>query len=201
MELGRYRAQVGSCLLELPIVEVSEDLAIALLLTVEQPISVLAQLGRELAEHLEPRGPEAVVTIATMGIPLGIEVARALELDEYVVVHKTPKIHLHDAVAAPVRSITTAAPQTLLLDRTRGAALAGVKVALIDDVVSTGATMVAALSLLRAVDAEVVGIGALCTEGAAWRDALGADAALVHALGVLPLLVRQPDGALTADWA
>ena len=42
-----------------------------------------------------------------MGIPLAIEVTRHLGLDDYVILHKTPKTHLGDTLAEPVRSITT----------------------------------------------------------------------------------------------
>ena len=59
-----------------------------------------------------------------MGIPIAIEVTRALGLDDYVILHKTPKIHLADDIAEPVRSITTAAPQRLLFDRARLEAVA-----------------------------------------------------------------------------
>ncbi len=52
-----------------------------------------------------------------MGIPIAIEVSRALGLDDYLILQKTPKIHLSDAVSEPVRSITTDATQLLLFDR------------------------------------------------------------------------------------
>ena len=72
------------------------------------------------------------------------------------------------------------------------AAVAGRRVALVDDVVSSGASITAALSLLRTAGASVVSVGALLTEGIAWRDALGADASLVHALGTIPMF--EPTG-------
>jgi hypothetical protein len=40
-----------------------------------------------------------------------------------------------------------------------------------------------------------VAVGAIVTEGTSWRSALGADAALVHALGTLPLFRPQSDGS------
>jgi len=88
-----------------------------------------------------------------MGIPLAIEVSRALGLDDYVILQKTPKIHLADAIAEPVKSITTGAPQRLLFDRARVAAVAGRRVGVVDDVISTGASLSAALKLLRSVEA------------------------------------------------
>ena len=129
-----------------------------------------------------------------MGIPIAIEVTRRLGLDQYVIFHKTQKIHLADAVSEPVRSITTAASQRLLFDRERVPLVEGRRVAVIDDVVSTGASARAALRLLRSVGATPVAIGAIVTEGTDWRATLGPDALLVRALGELPLFEPVPGG-------
>ena len=152
--------------------------------------------GGELAAKLAPYDPEIVVSVATMGIPIAIEVTRALGLDDYVILHKTPKIHLADAIAEPVRSITTAAAQRLLFDRARLDAVVGRRVAVVDDVISTGGSTKAALNLMRRVGAEPVVVGAVVTEGAQWRSYLGEDAALVRALGAIPLFRHGHDGAL-----
>jgi adenine/guanine phosphoribosyltransferase-like PRPP-binding protein len=182
-----YLARVGSQAVELPIVPLDDTLAIALLITVDLGVAFCERAGAELAARLEDLGVEVVVSVATMGIPVAIEVARALRQDGYVILHKTPKIHLADAVAEPVRSITTATPQRLLLDRRRVPAVEGRRVAVVDDVVSTGASAAAALRLLRRVGAQPVAVAALVSEGIAWRDALGEDASLVRVLGELPL--------------
>jgi len=195
-----YRAQVGSQVLDLPLVELAPDLTIALLITVDHGISVLARAGAELAALLEPERVDAVATAATMGLPVAIEVARALGLDDYIVLHKTPKTHLRDALVEDVRSITTGPLQQLRLDRARLEHVAGRRVAFVDDVVSTGSSAVAALRLLRRAGAEVVGVGALVTETRAWRDALGADERLVRALGAIPVFRPGPGGSLDADW-
>ena len=115
---------------------------------------------RELAERLRHYRPvEVVASVATMGIPIAIEVTRTLGLDDYLILQKTPKIHLADAISEPVRSITTDSTQRLLFDRARLDAVVGRRVALVDDVVSTGASIKAALALLRRVGAEPVAVG------------------------------------------
>jgi adenine phosphoribosyltransferase len=136
-----------------------------------------------------------------MGIPLAIEVTRALGLDNYVILHKTPKIHLGDAYVEPVRSITTGAAQTLRLDPARVQAIRGRRVAVIDDVISTGASIRAALALARRVEADPVVVGTLVTEGSEWRGCLGEDVDRVHALGSLPIFRRTPGGELEEDWS
>jgi adenine/guanine phosphoribosyltransferase-like PRPP-binding protein len=195
-----YRVQVGSQQLEIPLVPIAEDLTIALLISVDLGVAFAEQAGQELAAKLAPADPEIVVSVATMGIPIAIEVTRALGLDDYLILHKTPKIHLADAVAEPVRSITTASQQRLLFDRARRDAVVGRRVAVVDDVISTGGSTKAALNLLRRVGAQPVTIGTLVTEGNNWRSFLGEDADLVQSLGAIPLFRHGPDGSLLEDW-
>ena len=195
-----YRTAVGSQVLDLPLVPLSDDLTIALLICVDHGVSFAQTAGRELAAELIGFEPEIVVSVATMGIPLAIEVTRHLGLDDYVILHKTPKTHLGDTLAEPVRSITTGAPQMLRLDPARAPALRGRRVAVVDDVISTGASTLAALNLVRRVGAEPVVIGALVTEGSGWRNTLGPDADNVRALGAMP--VFRPSGqGLVEDWS
>ncbi len=197
---GTYPVDIGSQHVELPIVSLNDTLALALLITVDMGVAFMEKAGAELAEVLLPYDVDVVATVATMGIPLAVEVTRHLGIDQYVVLHKTPKIHLADAISEPVRSITTAGEQRLLFDRARIGAVEGKRVAIVDDVISTGASTGASLRLLRAVGADVVAIGTMVTEAGLWRDALGEDAAMVRALGSLP--VFRPDGAggLVEDW-
>jgi adenine/guanine phosphoribosyltransferase-like PRPP-binding protein len=195
-----YRASVGSQSADLPVVQVAEGLSIALLICVDHGVAFSEVAGRELAERLAGARPEVVVSVATMGIPLAIEVTRALGLDDYVILHKTPKIHLGETWAEPVRSITTGSAQKLRLDPNRVAAVQGRRVAVVDDVISTGGSLGAALNLLRRVGAEPVVVGAFLTEGQAWRRALGGDADMVRTLGAIPLFRHSPDGRLVEDW-
>jgi adenine phosphoribosyltransferase len=144
--------------------------------------------------------PEIVVSVATMGIPIAIEASRALGIDDYVILHKTPKIHLGESWAEPVYSITTDAPQRLRMDPARVEAVQGKRVAVVDDVISTGASLASALRLVRRMGAEPVAIGTLMTEGGGWKQALGEDAALVRTLGAMPLFHRDGQGGLVEDW-
>ncbi len=197
---GSYRAVVGSQTVELPIVELGANLWIALLITVDLGVEFVDRAGRDLAAAIEPAGVEVVATAATMGIPVAIEVSRALGLDAYIVLHKVPKIHLRDALLEPVRSITTGPEQQLRLDRARLHVASGKRVAFVDDVISTGSSAAAATRLLRQAGAEVVAIGTLVTETKAWREALGEDAGLVTALGDIPVFRRGPGSSFVEDW-
>lgn len=198
---SHYAAEIGTQSVSLPLVSLSDTLTLALLITVDMGISFLDTAGKELADILAPANVDVVATVATMGIPVVIEVTRHLGLDEYVVLHKTPKIHLADAITEPVRSITTATEQRLLFDRARIPAVKGRRVAIVDDVISTGASTGAALRLLRGIGAEVVAIGTLVTEASIWRQSLGEDASMVRALGSIPVFRPDGTGGLVEDWS
>jgi adenine phosphoribosyltransferase len=195
-----YSTEIGTQHVELPVASLNDQLALALLITVDMGVKFMSQAGKELAEILRPYDIDIVATVATMGIPLVVEVTRHLGLDQYVILHKTPKIHLADAVSERVRSITTDAEQRLLFDRARIKDVDGKRVAIVDDVISTGASTGASLRLLRGVGADVVAIGALVTEASLWRSALGDDALLVRALGSIPVFRPDGSGGLVEDW-
>ena len=200
--LPTYRAAVGSQQVDLPLVPLADDLVIALLITVDLGVGFSAEAGRELAAELAPLAPEIVVSVATLGIPLAIEVSRSLDLDDYVILHKTPKIHLGDSYAEPVRSITTGTDQTLRMDPARVPSVSGRRVAVVDDIVSSGASMSAALALVRRAGGVPVAIATLMTEGSAWRAALGPDEVLVRSLGALPVFRPDPaGGGVREDWS
>ena len=195
-----YTTTVGSQAVSLPLVPLNDELTIALLICVDLGVAFAETAGRELAELMRPADPEIVVSVATMGIPLAIEASRALGLDDYVILHKTPKIHLGETWSEPVLSITTDKPQRLRMDPARIGAVRGRRVAVVDDVISTGASLASALRLVRRLDAEPVVIGCLMTEGGGWREALGEDAALVRSLGAMPLFHPDGQGGLVEDW-
>ncbi len=111
-----------------------------------------------------------------------------------LILQKTAKLHLRDGLREPVESITSSGTQHLLLDRRRIPVVRGRRVAFVDDVISTGASCAAALRLLEAAGANIVAIGALLTEGDAWRSALGPRADLVRSLGTIPLFEPAPEG-------
>lgn len=199
-KIGTYDAKIGTQTRSLPIVPIDDDLAIALLITVDHGVQFIERAGVELAGLLSPYEVEVVVSVATMGIPVAFEVTRALGLDDYMILQKTPKIHLADAIDVPVRSITTDVNQRLLLDRERLEAVANKRVAVVDDVISTGASIRAALQLLESVHANPVAVGTLLAEANAWREVLGERQSIVHSLGQVPLFRRQEDDRLVEDW-
>lgn len=179
----------------LPIVPISPTLAISLFMIIDHPISLLTHVGASLASLLAPLSPDVVVAPATLGIPLAIEVSRALGLERYVILQKSPKIHLSDALSVTICSITSKGSQVLLLDQAAVPLLRGKRVCVVDDVVASGGSMRGALELVRKAEGEVVGIGVVLTEGWEWKSMLGEnDAGLVKGLGHIPQFARGSNG-------
>lgn len=189
-----WTVDVAGFPLDLPIVTIADDLAIALMMMIDQGVRFGAHIGEKLADRLRPSAPEIIVGTATLGIPVAIEVTRALGLDRYVVLQKSPKMHLGDALVQTITSITSKGEQRLLLDRQALPLLAGKRVAVVDDVIASGSSLAGSLALVREAGADVVGIGVVLTEATDWRTVLGADAGLVWSLAEIPQFKPGPDG-------
>lgn len=188
----------------LPIVRINDTLAISLLMVIDMGVKFGERTGAALAKRFAAGRPDIVVGSATLGIPVAIELSRHLGLDGYVILQKSPKIHLGDALVEQVESVTSKGPQRLLLDRQAIKLLKGKRVVIVDDVVATGSSMAAAVRLVRKAGGDIVGIGVILTEGHEWRGVLGADAKLVTGLGHIPQFkiangVATPDPATEAD--
>jgi adenine phosphoribosyltransferase len=181
-----FALDIAGWQVRLPIMRIKPDFAISLMMVIDMGVRFGAHIGEQLAQKLRHLQPEIVVGPATLGIPVAIELSRALGLDQYVVLQKSPKIHLSDALEQKITSITSSGSQRLLLDRRAIPLLRGKRVVLVDDVVASGSSMAGALKLLRQAGVEVAGIGVILTEAHKWETTLGPDAALVHSLAHIP---------------
>lgn len=181
-----WAVDVAGWPVDLPIVSIKPDFAISLLMVIDMGVRFGAHVGTELARRLKPLKPDVLVGTATLGIPVAIETTRALGLDAYVVLQKSPKIHLADALQEPIASITSKGEQKLLLDRRATSLLQGRRVIVVDDVVASGSSLRGSVALARKAGADVVGIGVILTEAHDWRTALGEDADLVQGLAHIP---------------
>ncbi|MBQ8015467.1 MAG: adenine phosphoribosyltransferase, partial [Clostridia bacterium] len=80
-------------------------------------------------------------------------------------------LYMKDPVSVSVRSITTDAEQTLILDGIEGEQIREKRVVILDDVISTGESLKAVEELCKKFDANVVAKAAVLAEGdAAERD-------------------------------
>lgn len=95
--------------------------------------------GKELAKQLGDC--DIVITAESKGLQLAHVVARELGQQYYAVCRKSKKLYIQDGVQSTVQSITTGNAQTLYLSQHDVNLLKGKKVAIVDDVVSTGGSL------------------------------------------------------------
>jgi adenine phosphoribosyltransferase len=137
--------------------------------------------ARELAVPLHELRPDVLVTAESKSSPLVQELAALLELPNYVVLRKRYRTYMGDALEVETVSITTGGPQTLYLDNKDRELVAGRRVVIVDDVISTGSTLQGMRAMVERAGGTIVGEAAVFTEGDedAWRD--------IIALGHLPV--------------
>lgn len=181
-----WNVDVAGYPVDLPIVAIKPDFAISLMMVIDLGVKFGEHAGAKLAEKLAPLKPDVVVGAATLGIPVAIEVTRALGLDDYVILQKSPKIHLGDALVQSITSITSKGEQRLMLDRRAVPLLKGKRVVVVDDVVASGSSIKGSADLVRKAGGDVVGIGVILTEARDWLETLGEDAKLVTSLAHIP---------------
>ena len=131
------------------------------------------QAATALAELLKQKTPACDVLVAAEAKSIGLiqELAMLLGHDQYVILRKSLKAYMVDPLVTTVRSITTTGEQQLVLDRHDIALLKGKTACFVDDVISTGATYLAAQDLYhRATGKDFAYCACVATEGAALAD-------------------------------
>ena len=178
MTRATYRVDVAGVSRDLPLFEVAPGVRIAVF-NMLGDVELARATGTALAARLAHSRAEVVVTAETKSIPLASEIAAALAVP-YIVFRKSYKSYMGDALSTDTLSITTGAPQTLYLDEKDRGRLAGKRVAIVDDIVSTGSTLKAMRNLVQQAAGTVVSEAVVFTEGDERWDG-------VIALGHLPV--------------
>ncbi len=107
---------------------------------------------------------DVLVTAESKGIPLCYEMARQSG-KPYVVARKGAKLYMEDIITAEVQSITTKGIQTLCIGKTERETMEGKRVLIVDDVISTGASLSVVEKLVEKAGGNIVGKMAVLAEG------------------------------------
>lgn len=171
---------------------------LASLIVNQASFSVVDALASDLAGRLAPYRPDIVVGLPTLGLTLAAEVARKLGHDRYVPLGTSRKFWYDEALSVPLSSVTTQQAKRLYVDPRMLPLIEGRRVALVDDVISSGASIRAGLELLASQGVEPVAIGAAMLQSQRWRPVLAAFGPdwleRVEGCFATPLLQRRPDG-------
>jgi len=149
--------------------------AVASLIVNQASFAVEEALVAALAEALAPFGPELVVAVPTLGLSLAAGVARRLGHARMLPLGTSRKFWYDEALSEPLSSITSPdQAKRLYLDPRMLPLFAGRRVALVDDVASSGRTLAAALRLLARAGVVPEAAGFAMLQGQGWRAALAA---------------------------
>ena len=174
-----YPIDIAGVHRDLRLFEIKPGLRIAIL-NILGDTELVTACAKALAEKLTAIDYDILVTAEAKSIPL----AHGLSVEThkpYVILRKSYKPYMGDALQAETLSITTGQPQTLFLDEKDRELMKGKKVIILDDVISTGSTLQGMRMLLNHAGADVVAEAAILTEGerAKWSQ--------IISLGHLPV--------------
>lgn len=157
-----YTMNIAGLSRDLPLCRVTDDLYIGAFVIFGDP-----ELTTAAAKELLKLAPayDYMITAESKGIPLVHEMARLDGNRRYMLARKAPKLYMRDPLRVTVRSITTAAEQSLYLDGADVERMRGKRILLVDDVISTGESLNALETLVTEAGGRICGRMAILAEG------------------------------------
>ena len=157
-----YTVRICGLTRNLPLWEVAPKVRIAIF-NMLGDTAVVEAVADALVERL-PRKADALMTAEVKSIPLAHALSVRMGIP-YVIARKTRKPYMIGATSVEVVSITTGVPQTLWLDGKDLRIVKGKRIVIVDDVISTGSTLVGMRKLVEEAGGTVIAEAAVFTEG------------------------------------
>jgi len=157
-----YELSVAGLKRELKLSKIGDDLMIAGFV-VFGDVELTVACARELLK----RAPEYDYIIApeAKAIPLIHEIARQSGRNGYLLARKAAKAYMDGVFSVKYESITTKGSQELFMDGSDAKQMAGKRVLILDDVISTGESLNAMEHLVNEAGGIIVGKMAVLAEG------------------------------------
>ncbi|TGO14869.1 hypothetical protein BTUL_0047g00310 [Botrytis tulipae] len=149
--------------------------AVASLLVNQASMEVVDTLSDFLADLVRRFEPDVIIGLPTLGLSLAPLVARNLGLKRYVPLGYSRKFWYDDALSASVSSITSPelGLKRVYLDPHQLPLLLGKRCVIIDDAVSSGATLKTTWDLLEKIGCDIVACGVVMKQGNKWEQKIG----------------------------
>lgn len=159
--MSKYKMTIAGVERELEMYPVNDKVSIAAFILFGD-----VEITEKAAEALLKKCPEhdVVVSAEAKGIPLCYEMARQ-GCREYVIARKSVKVYMRNCTQVTLNSITTANEQKLYLGEDDVEFLRGKRVLIVDDVISTGESLLALEHLMHSCGANIVGKACVLAEG------------------------------------
>ena len=157
-----YKINIKGLERDLPLCPINEELyigAFVLFGDVELAEHCAAELYKIAPEH------DVMITAESKGIPLIHAMCRISGKNRYVLARKSVKLYMKNVVKCETKSITTTNGQTLYIDGDDAEYLRGRRVLIVDDVISTGGSLLSLENLVLQAGGEIVGKMAILAEG------------------------------------
>ncbi len=165
---------------------------VASLILNQASFTVLDALADGLAAQLASHAPDVIVSVPTLGLPLGEAVARRLGHSRMVPLSTSRKFWYDESLSVDMSSITSPGKgKRLYLDPRMVPLLKG-RIAVVDDVLSSGSSIASVLALLKLLEITPAVIGAAMLQGQGWTDHVG-DCPVEGAFRT-PILRKTADG-------
>ena len=159
-----YEMHVAGLTRQLPLCPISDTLTIAGFV-IFGDVELTCACARELLKI----APEFDYMVApeAKAIPLVHEMAKQSGRNEYFLVRKKKKAYMNGVFETVDRSITTEGEQKLYMDGEDAKKLKGKRILILDDVISSGGSLLAVEDLVNQAGGNVVGRMAILAEGKA----------------------------------
>ncbi len=165
--MSSYKMKIAGLDRELKMFAVNDKLDIAAFILfgdVEITVAAATELLKKVPDF------DVIVTPEAKSIPIAYEMARQSG-KPYIVARKGVKVYMENPLEVEVKSITTGNVQKLFLGKDECEKLSGKRVLVVDDVISTGESLLATQKLVKeAGGIEVCACAVLAEGDAADRD-------------------------------
>lgn len=157
-----YKMKIAGLERSLPLCPISDKINIGAFIIFGD-----VELTEACSSELLKKAPDYdyIITAESKGIPLAYEMARQHGDDFYFLARKSKKLYMKDVISSDVQSITTSGKQTLYLDGGHAKMMAGKRILIVDDVISTGESLAAVESLVKNAGGVICGRMAILAEG------------------------------------
>lgn len=148
---------------ELPILSLDSGVEIAFF-NLHGNVELTEYCAAKLAERLDGFA-DVLITAESKGLQLTHCVARNLNHKFYAAARKSKKLYMVDGISACAKSITTEGEQRLYLSAHDAELIKGKRVAVVDDVISTGGSLEALEKIVALAGGTVTAKAAVLAEG------------------------------------